>query len=251
MVANRTTEYVPTPRADLPQVHLMPVGFEASRQMKKPTSAPVMHKLESRILQRTHERDVRSQTPRPSRARTLSPTKAPILAPTSSPSLSLTKMTPQERQVYGQNQTTTISNAKRPLSVTTSSTPPNSPGKQFEYNGTNSFGACLFWMDDYERLVEWLAYHYHVLPMRHLVLFRDPKSTQDPTPILERWKPYLEITYWTSIDNLTYVPSKEILKGLQGQGLAYMYKQQGLFVSSLHRSFASDNDRFPTHYFLP
>lgn len=71
-----------------------------------------------------------------------------------------------------------------------------------------TFSACLIWMDDKRKLGEWLAYHYQVLPLRNLVFFRDPKSLLDPLPILDRWRPYLNITYWTHpldfMENETY-----------------------------------------------
>jgi hypothetical protein len=64
------------------------------------------------------------------------------------------------------------------------------------YKG-ETFSACLIWMDDYAKLSEWIAYNYQVLPLRHLVFFRDPDSVLDPIPILDRWRPYMNITYWT------------------------------------------------------
>lgn len=53
-------------------------------------------------------------------------------------------------------------------------------------------------MDDYRQLGEWLAYHYHVLPLRYLVFFRDPKSTSDPQPIFDRWADRIQVEYWTN-----------------------------------------------------
>ena len=61
-----------------------------------------------------------------------------------------------------------------------------------------SFSACLKWMDDYRQLGEWLAYHYHVLPLRYLVFFRDPKSWTDPQPILDQWSDKIQFVYWTN-----------------------------------------------------
>jgi hypothetical protein len=123
----------------------------------------------------------------------------------------------------------------------------------FQYNGTNSFGACLMWMDDYNRLIEWIAYHYQVLPLRHLVIFRDPKSTLDPSPILDRWRPYMNITYWTDLRQFIYVPSISILSMLQHDPHAHYKKQQGMFnrncLNHLKRydwtwTFLSDTDEF-------
>jgi hypothetical protein len=48
--------------------------------------------------------------------------------------------------------------------------------------------ACLLVMDDNHFLIEWLAYHYHVLPLRYLVLASDPRSKTSPEPILQRWR---------------------------------------------------------------
>lgn len=64
--------------------------------------------------------------------------------------------------------------------------------------GESLFSACLKWMDDYRQLGEWLAYHYHVLPLRYLVFFRDPKSTSDPQPIFDRWADRIQVEYWTN-----------------------------------------------------
>mmetsp|Transcript_23927 Transcript_23927/g.58478 ORF Transcript_23927/g.58478 Transcript_23927/m.58478 type:complete len:325 (+) Transcript_23927:519-1493(+) len=52
-------------------------------------------------------------------------------------------------------------------------------------------------MDDYRQLGEWLAYHYHVLPLRYLVFFRDPKSRTDPQPIFDKWADRIQVEYWT------------------------------------------------------
>ena len=59
-------------------------------------------------------------------------------------------------QVVGESSTPILSAASTP--------PIDEPMMQGDYNGTNSFGACLYWMDDYERLIEWIAYHWQVLP---------------------------------------------------------------------------------------
>ena len=55
-------------------------------------------------------------------------------------------------------------------------------------SGYDTFSACLLVMDDNHRLVEWLAYHYHVLPLRYLIIAVDPRSKTSPTHILNRWR---------------------------------------------------------------
>jgi len=51
-----------------------------------------------------------------------------------------------------------------------------------------SFGGCLMIMDDNHFLVEWLAYHWHVLPLRHLFVLLDEKSQTSPLGIFDRWE---------------------------------------------------------------
>jgi len=67
---------------------------------------------------------------------------------------------------------------------------------------SDSFGACLKIMDDNHWLVEWIAYHYFALPLRHLVVYVDPDSSTSPLPILDRWRAHMKIEVW----NETYDP---------------------------------------------
>lgn len=64
----------------------------------------------------------------------------------------------------------------------------------------DTFGGCLQIMDDNHFLIEWLAYHYHVMPMRRLIVMLDPKSRSSPQPILDRWKGRMNITVWEESD---------------------------------------------------
>lgn len=59
------------------------------------------------------------------------------------------------------------------------------------------FCACLIIKDNNHWLTEWLAYHYHVLPLRHLIIVVDPDSTTSPKPILDRWKGRMIIEDWS------------------------------------------------------
>ena len=63
-----------------------------------------------------------------------------------------------------------------------------------------SFSACLLVMDDNAHLIEWLAYHYTLLPLRRLILGVDPRSKTRPTEILQRWRGRIDITEWSDID---------------------------------------------------
>jgi hypothetical protein len=51
-------------------------------------------------------------------------------------------------------------------------------------------------MDDNHFLIEWLAYHYHVLPLRKLVLAVDPRSVTSPADVLARWGSLMSIELW-------------------------------------------------------
>ena len=64
----------------------------------------------------------------------------------------------------------------------------------------SSFSACLITMDDNHFLIEWLAYHSHILPLKRLIVAVDPRSHYSPTPILERYRGLMEITQWTDAD---------------------------------------------------
>ena len=51
-------------------------------------------------------------------------------------------------------------------------------------------------------LPEWLAYHYHVLPLRRLIIGIDPRSETSPTEILDRYRDrgLMKITEWKEED---------------------------------------------------
>jgi len=60
-------------------------------------------------------------------------------------------------------------------------------------------------------LVEWLAYHYHMLPLKHLTVLLDSKSITSPLQIFERWDNYaddlqIEVVDWDWPDALAPVP---------------------------------------------
>jgi hypothetical protein len=69
--------------------------------------------------------------------------------------------------------------------------------------GNSTFSACLLLMDDNHRLVEFMAYHYHTLPLRHLIVAVDPRSRTSPTEILNRYRRMgVYIEQWTDSDFL-------------------------------------------------
>jgi hypothetical protein len=63
------------------------------------------------------------------------------------------------------------------------------------YKKTNkTMSACLLVMDDTIKLTEWLAYHYTVLPLSHLIVAIDPHSLLEDKirSVLDLWKDRLE-----------------------------------------------------------
>lgn len=49
---------------------------------------------------------------------------------------------------------------------------------------------CLLIKDDNDILGEWLAYHYHVMNMRRLIVAVDPDSQTSPDDVLKLWKTF-------------------------------------------------------------
>jgi hypothetical protein len=58
----------------------------------------------------------------------------------------------------------------------------------------DAFSACLLIRDDNHFLVEWMLYHYHVLPLRYLIVMVDPQSQTSPSKILDRYRKQLSPT---------------------------------------------------------
>ena len=53
--------------------------------------------------------------------------------------------------------------------------------------------ACLLVNDENPRLPEWIAYHYHVLPLGALTVAVDPASRSSPEDILNRWRTHMGV----------------------------------------------------------
>jgi hypothetical protein len=59
-------------------------------------------------------------------------------------------------------------------------------------------------MDDNHFLIEWLAYHYHTMDLRNLIVAVDPKSFTSPSHILDRWAGKMtSIVQWHDGDYMT------------------------------------------------
>jgi len=122
------------------------------------------------------------------------------------------------------------SSALAGTSKATTTTTTSSGAEVHNYNGIHhnynegdddideaSFGACLMIMDDNHFLVEWLAYHYVTLPLRHVTVWIDPKSKTSPLPILQRWKGRIEVQVvdWTYPDEELRRDVPEHFKGTE------------------------------------
>jgi hypothetical protein len=60
-----------------------------------------------------------------------------------------------------------------------------------------SWSACLLVNNENLQLPEWLAYHYQVLPLRRIIVGRDPRAKTDPRHILKQFEAIgLEATVW-------------------------------------------------------
>ena len=89
------------------------------------------------------------------------------------------------------------------------------------------FSACLLIMDDNHWLVEWIAYHYHMMPLRNLVVLPDPSSKTSPKPILDRWKGRMDIELW----NDAYIGHAKGLNDTDGD--AHNWRQSRLYQTCL------------------
>ena len=63
--------------------------------------------------------------------------------------------------------------------------------------------------DENPRLPEWLAYHYHVLPLRYLTVAVDPASRSSPAAVLSAWRGTgLDVVLWEDPDFLPAADAK-------------------------------------------
>ena len=85
-----------------------------------------------------------------------------------------------------------------------------------------SMASCLLVMDENARLPEWIAYHYYMLPLRHLVILVDPKSQTSPwNVIMTGWQSLLTIEIWNDTDIAFDPPQDDVAARLSRQGHFY------------------------------
>jgi Glycosyl transferase family 2 len=128
------------------------------------------------------------------------------------------------------------------------------PNPQPVADGNSTFAACLLVMDDNHRLTEWLAYHYHILPLRYLVIAVDERSQTTPTHILNQWRRHgMTIIEWTDADfwrrkdgsllqpmpdDAAFQQKRDRHRGRQ----KYFYKQCLLHMKRAQRTWVSLHD---------
>ena len=120
-----------------------------------------------------------------------------------------------------QSSTTNVTSAKHLKST-------SSAKHKHKKNHNRGLSACLLVNDENPRLPEWLAYHYHILPLRSLIIAIDPSSRLSPDTILDRWtndhtELGLDIQVWNDID---YLPAVDALSGLKLHGPCHEKKKK-------------------------
>ena len=53
---------------------------------------------------------------------------------------------------------------------------------------SNETSICTMVKDENDMLLEWTAYHYHMINLRHLIVCNSKTSTTSPLEVLDRWK---------------------------------------------------------------
>lgn len=123
-------------------------------------------------------------------------------------------------------------------------------------DGATTFSACMLVMDDNHRLTEWMAYHYHVLPLRYMIVAVDPRSKTSPTHILNQWRKrgvhiieWNDRDFWRSDLKLRPIPDDAELQTKRDRHRGrqkYFYKQCLIRCKKDHRTWVSlhDSDEF-------
>lgn len=104
-----------------------------------------------------------------------------------------------------------------------------------------TLSSCLLLYDDNHFLTEWLAFHYQTLPLRRLIVATDPRSRTSPSVILQRWKPFINITEWKDYDYfpLSYrrsiVLSRRILNTSDKLVTMHRYRQRFFYLECMRQ----------------
>eukprot|EP00980_Cylindrotheca_fusiformis_P016619 scaffold4973_cov135-Cylindrotheca_fusiformis.AAC.37 len=125
-------------------------------------------------------------------------------------------------------------------------------GAQRTTNMRNTTSFCLLTKDDGEILNEWIAYHYHVLNMRRLIVAVDPLSTTSPVPLLQKWKDLfgMNIEIWKDED---FMPDYFLQGGDQGKIKDFVKNfqfQNNATADEKRKLSMVNNHRFRQHTFV-
>lgn len=105
-----------------------------------------------------------------------------------------------------------------------------------ELRKEDSFGACLMIKEDNSLLYEWLAYHYTVLPLRHVFVGSDEGNKQNPEDVLSRWvTAETGLEYW--IVNATEFVNRHPQTGNQRKKYANEHEEAHHLFVHRQRSF--------------
>mmetsp|Transcript_2108 Transcript_2108/g.3861 ORF Transcript_2108/g.3861 Transcript_2108/m.3861 type:complete len:583 (+) Transcript_2108:65-1813(+) len=106
-----------------------------------------------------------------------------------------------------------------------------------------SIAACLLTMDDNHFLIEWLAYHYHVLPLRHLIVAVDPRAKTSSQEIFDRWNGLMNITIWN--DTHIFGEDEDTTITQKGNKLLNLHRRRQLVLyEKCLRQFKSDGHQW-------
>jgi len=129
------------------------------------------------------------------------------------------------------------------------------PSIKHSFKG-DGVSACLLVKDDNSRLIEWLAYHYHTLPLRHLILAVDPDSKTSPLSVLQRWTDSeLDYIIWDDEDFITAPNMKKMKKkksealklGLNLSLVELHRERQKTFISRCYNHYKLMNHSWVLH----
>ena len=119
----------------------------------------------------------------------------------------------------------------------------SNPGPVPSLEPEEAFAACILIKDDNHWLIEWLAYHYHTMPLRYLIVAVDPTSKTTPRPILKRWSDskLMNIFVW---NDTKFMPTKIKAKAAafdNNTELMYHRVRQNNFYFKCMRTFKQRN----------
>jgi len=111
------------------------------------------------------------------------------------------------------------------------------------YHTTKTMAGCLFIMDDTIRLLEWLAYHYTVLPLSHLMVAIDPNSQQTDRiiEILVAWDDKIEIKAYRNDSEWLDLPddygySRNVRNAKTGKYMKWFQeKKSNIYFQQVHK----------------